>query len=170
MLPSWLSITPNAQSQRAHARSGAALTIGVVGRCLSKSMVEGKPLNTQCKALVMAAAPKDVRTYYSLDASSLFMQTVDRVQDVTGVGFVDDQSDVTVSGWLALACIISIIVVRLPACLSASFSCLHTKNETGCNCSSCREVFLSRKNLIGLSLHAGKGRVEVEDCCQQNCC
>ncbi len=64
-------------TQKAHAKSAAAFTIGVVGRCLSKSVVEGKALQPDCKHLVMAAAPKDVRTYYdSPEASNALIQTV----------------------------------------------------------------------------------------------
>eukprot|EP00967_Tisochrysis_lutea_P138965 scaffold251669_cov18-Tisochrysis_lutea.AAC.1 len=70
-------LTPPVRLQKAHAKSGAAFTIGVVGRCLSKSVVEGKYLGEQCKELVMAAAPRDVRAYYSTpEASNAFLQTV----------------------------------------------------------------------------------------------
>lgn len=80
-------------------------------------MVEGKPLKAQCRSLVLSAAPKDVRGYYSAETSNLLLQAVSSMQDATGMGplLVDTQSSVTVSGWLALACIISIVVVR--ACM-----------------------------------------------------
>jgi hypothetical protein len=38
-------------------------TIGLVGRCLSKQMAQNKPLSNECRKLVTAAAPKDVRIY-----------------------------------------------------------------------------------------------------------
>ncbi|KAF5829593.1 hypothetical protein DUNSADRAFT_15858 [Dunaliella salina] len=113
--------------QKAHAKSGAAFTIGVVGRCLSKSVVEGQNLGQQCKGLVMAAAPKDVRAYYSTpEASSAFLQTITAMQAATGMGplLVDQESSVTVSGWLALGCIISLIVVLFGSIAWALKSCL----------------------------------------------
>lgn len=44
--------------QGAHARSGSPFTIGVVGRCLSKALVQHARLQPQCRALVLVAAPK----------------------------------------------------------------------------------------------------------------
>jgi hypothetical protein len=39
-------------------------TIGVVGRCLSKTLIEGRRLDAQCRQLVLVAAPKDFRSYF----------------------------------------------------------------------------------------------------------
>lgn len=44
-------------------RPGGIFTIGAAGRCLSKALVEGRPLDAQCRTLVLAAAPKDSRAY-----------------------------------------------------------------------------------------------------------
>ena len=44
--------------QGSRSKSGAVFTIGVVGRCLSKTLVEGKRLMPKCRELVLAAAPK----------------------------------------------------------------------------------------------------------------
>ena len=106
-------------SQKAHTRSGAAFTIGVVGKCLSKSVVAGKVMGLQCKSLVIAAAPKDVRAYYSTETSNALMQAINDMQAATGIGplLVDETSSVTVSGWLALACIISLGVVSKCMCV-----------------------------------------------------
>ena len=39
-------------------------TIGAVGRCLSRALVEGKRLVPKCRSLVLVAAPKDARSYF----------------------------------------------------------------------------------------------------------
>jgi golgi apparatus protein 1 len=65
-------------SQGARSRSGQLFTIGVVGRCLSKAMIEGQRLEPSCKQLVLAAAPKDFRHYFegSDPSSSAVLQMV----------------------------------------------------------------------------------------------
>ena len=50
--------------QGSKSKSGAIFTIGVVGRCLSKSLVQGKKLGSKCRELVLVAAPKDARAYF----------------------------------------------------------------------------------------------------------
>lgn len=55
--------------QGSRSRSGAVFTIGVVGRCLSKTMIEGKKLEPKCKDLVLVAAPKDARAYFDTSES-----------------------------------------------------------------------------------------------------
>lgn len=101
--------------QGVRSRAGAIFTIGAVGRCLSKSLVEGKRLDTKCRALVLAAAPKDARVYFDHpDSTSALIQKIAEVQQAAGLESVlvdADSSTVTVTGWVALACIISLIVV-----------------------------------------------------------
>ncbi|KAG2435442.1 hypothetical protein HYH02_011942 [Chlamydomonas schloesseri] len=97
------------------SRAGAIFTIGAVGRCLSKSLVEGKRLASKCRALVLAAAPKDARVYFDHpESTSALIQKIAQVQQAAGLESVlvdADSSTVTVTGWVALACIISLIVV-----------------------------------------------------------
>ena len=38
-------------------------TIGVVGRCLSKQLAQGKAMSAECRKLVTVAAPKDIRIF-----------------------------------------------------------------------------------------------------------
>jgi Golgi apparatus protein 1 len=97
-------------------------TIGVAGHCLSKALVEGKPLAPQCKALVLVAAPKDSRVYlrYPESANALVARLADmqRAAGLEGV-LVDPYkrqgSAVTVTGWVALVCLASIGVVAVAA-------------------------------------------------------
>lgn len=39
-------------------RNRGVWSIGAVGRCLSRQLAESKPLSTDCRRLVLAAAPK----------------------------------------------------------------------------------------------------------------
>lgn len=102
-------------AQGARSRSGAVFTIGAVGRCLSKALVEGKRLNGKCRALVLVAAPKDARVYFDhSESASALIQKIAQVQQAAGLESVlvdTDSSTVTVTGWVALACIISLIIV-----------------------------------------------------------
>lgn len=65
----WLCVSP----QGAKKRAGALFTIGAVGRCLSKALVQAKALTPKCRELVLIAAPKDSRVYlqYPESASAL---------------------------------------------------------------------------------------------------
>lgn len=40
------------------SRNRGVFGIGAVGRCLSKRLAEGKPLDSECRNLVIAAAPR----------------------------------------------------------------------------------------------------------------
>lgn len=71
--------------QGSRAKSGAIFTIGVVGRCLSKALVEGKRLDSRCRDLVLVAAPKDARAYFEYpESTSAIVQKVG-VLGVVGV-------------------------------------------------------------------------------------
>lgn len=104
--------------QGARSRSGAVFTIGVVGRCLSKALVEGKRLESKCRSLVLVAAPKDARAYFDYpESTSALVQKIADMQQAAGLEAVlvdpynRNGSTVTVTGWVALACIISLIIV-----------------------------------------------------------
>ncbi|GFH06252.1 uncharacterized protein HaLaN_00852 [Haematococcus lacustris] len=104
--------------QGARSKAGAVFTIGVVGRCLSKTLVEGKPLEPKCRDMVLVAAPKDARAYFDHpDSTNAIVQKIAELQQAAGLSAVlvnpnsRTGSTVTVTGWVALACIISLIVV-----------------------------------------------------------
>lgn len=90
----------------------------MVGRCLSKALVEGKRLAMKCRSLVLVAAPKDARAYFEMPGStSALVQKIATMQQAAGMegALVDpyarNGSTITVTGWVALACIVSLIVV-----------------------------------------------------------
>lgn len=60
-------------------RAQSMFTIGVVGRCLSKALVQGQSLTPKCRELVLVAAPKDSRVYlqYPESASALVQKIAD---------------------------------------------------------------------------------------------
>eukprot|EP00195_Chlamydomonas_chlamydogama_P004977 CAMPEP_0202901334 /NCGR_PEP_ID=MMETSP1392-20130828/14194_1 /ASSEMBLY_ACC=CAM_ASM_000868 /TAXON_ID=225041 /ORGANISM="Chlamydomonas chlamydogama, Strain SAG 11-48b" /LENGTH=885 /DNA_ID=CAMNT_0049587883 /DNA_START=46 /DNA_END=2703 /DNA_ORIENTATION=- len=102
------------------SKSGAVFTIGVVGRCLSKSLVEGKRLESRCRDLVLVAAPKDARAYFEYpESTGAIVQKIADMQKAAGLEavlvdpYARNGSTVTVTGWVALACIISLIVVMV---------------------------------------------------------
>lgn len=101
--------------KNSRAKAGAPFTIGVVGRCLSKSLVQGKYLQPKCRELVLVAAPKDARGYFeNPGTTNALVSKLDALQRGAGLdGTLIDpyQSAITVTGWVALACIMSIIVV-----------------------------------------------------------
>ena len=47
-----------AQAAQESPRARVAWSIGAVGRCLSRNLAENQPLGPECRALVIAAAPK----------------------------------------------------------------------------------------------------------------
>jgi len=110
------SICPKNAGKR---RSGV-FTIGVVGRCLSKALVQGQNLDPKCKQLVLVAAPKDSRVYLQYpESGSALVQMVAELQRKAGLESVlvdpykKSGSAVTVTGWVALACMLSIVVVAI---------------------------------------------------------
>jgi Golgi apparatus protein 1 len=106
--------------QNAGKRRSGVFTIGVVGRCLSKALVQGEILDPKCKQLVLVAAPKDSRLYLQYpESSSALVQMVAELQRKAGLESVlvdpykKSGSAVTVTGWVALACMLSIVVVAI---------------------------------------------------------
>ncbi|KAF6266246.1 hypothetical protein COO60DRAFT_1470052 [Scenedesmus sp. NREL 46B-D3] len=104
----------------AKARPGGMFTIGAVGRCLSKALVQAKSLAPKCRQLVLAAAPKDSRVYLQYpESTSALIQKVAELQRAAGMESVlvdpyrRDGGNVTVTGWVALACIVSLILVSV---------------------------------------------------------
>jgi len=61
--------------QGAKKRAGALFTIGAVGRCLSKALVQAKALAPKCRELVLIAAPKDSRVYLQYPESTSALVT-----------------------------------------------------------------------------------------------
>jgi len=100
------------------SKSGQVFTIGVVGRCLSKALVEGKKLEIKCRNLVLVAAPKDARAYFEYpESTNAIVHKIAEMQKAAGLEavlvdpYARDGSTVTVTGWVALACIMSLVVV-----------------------------------------------------------
>lgn len=81
-------------------------------------MVEGKSLEPKCRDLVLVAAPKDARAYFDYpESTNVLVQKIAAMQRAAGLEavlvdpYARNGSTVTVTGWVALACIISLIVV-----------------------------------------------------------
>jgi Golgi apparatus protein 1 len=64
-------------------------TIGVVGRCLSKALVQAQALTPKCRELVLIAAPKDSRVYLQYpESASALVQKIAELQRAAGeLGF-----------------------------------------------------------------------------------
>jgi len=107
------------QANQKRAKQGAQFTIGVVGRCLSRALVEGQRLAPRCRQLVLVAAPKDARSYFDYpESTSALVQRLADMQASAGLSGVlvnpyasSSASTVTVTGWVALLCIVSLVVV-----------------------------------------------------------
>lgn len=66
-------------------RAGAMFTIGVVGRCLSKALVQSQSLTPKCRELVLIAAPKDSRVYLQYpESASALVQKIAELQRAAG--------------------------------------------------------------------------------------
>lgn len=73
-------------SQGPRKRAGQIFTIGVVGRCLSKALVQAQALTPKCRELVLIAAPKDSRVYLQYpESASALVQKVAELQRAAGV-------------------------------------------------------------------------------------
>jgi Golgi apparatus protein 1 len=60
-------------------------TIGVVGRCLSKALVQAQALTPKCRELVLVAAPKDSRVYLQYpESASALVQKIAELQRAAG--------------------------------------------------------------------------------------
>jgi Golgi apparatus protein 1 len=113
---------PLLPAQNTATRPGGVFTIGAAGHCLSKALVEGKPLAPDCRDLVIAAAPREARAYLTApDKAGAVVQRVAQLQRAAGLeGVLVDPykregSAVTVTGWAALACLASMFVVAAGA-------------------------------------------------------
>lgn len=111
---------PRTAAQGAKARPGGAFTIGAVGRCLSKALVTGRSLSAACRQLVLVAAPRDSRVYLQYpESASALLTKIAELQRAAGVEalLVDPYTrgggSVTVTGWVALACIMSLVAVSI---------------------------------------------------------
>lgn len=80
-------------------RAGAMFTIGVVGRCLSKALVQSQGLTPQCRQLVLIAAPKDSRVYLQYpESASALVQKIAELQRAAGAGKADHVGNVAGCG------------------------------------------------------------------------
>ena len=101
-------------------RANGVFTIGIVGRCLSKALVQGTSLSSKCRSLVLVAAPKDARVYLQFpESTSALISKVAQLQRAAGLEsvlvdpYARTGTGVTVTGWAALACILSLIAVSI---------------------------------------------------------
>ena len=92
--------------------------IGVAGRCLANALSTGKALDGECKNLVELAAPKDAKAMF--DGSMTAAAVVSKVAEIEKAAGMKGTlvnpggkgaSMVTLTGWIALASIASLIVV-----------------------------------------------------------
>ncbi|KAI8477290.1 MAG: hypothetical protein J3K34DRAFT_398918 [Monoraphidium minutum] len=103
-------------------RPGGVFTIGAAGHCLSKALAEGGGLSPDCRELVLAAAPKESRAYLQYpEATNQLVQRVADLQRAAGLEgvlvdpYVREGSAVTITGWAALLCLVSMGVVAAGA-------------------------------------------------------
>lgn len=93
--------------------------IGQVGRCLANSLTQGKALEPKCKSLVELAAPKDAKAMFdgSMTAAAVVSKVaeIEKAAGMSGSTLVNPggkgASMVTLTGWIALASVASLIVV-----------------------------------------------------------
>lgn len=92
--------------------------IGAIGKCLSRGLAEQRPLQRECKQLVLVAAPKDVKGL--LDSEHSLVALAEKVQALTQAAGVKTRlynpyksgvSVVTLTGWVALLAVVSLAVV-----------------------------------------------------------
>eukprot|EP00242_Pyramimonas_sp_CCMP2087_P000757 CAMPEP_0198232122 /NCGR_PEP_ID=MMETSP1445-20131203/115560_1 /TAXON_ID=36898 /ORGANISM="Pyramimonas sp., Strain CCMP2087" /LENGTH=884 /DNA_ID=CAMNT_0043912773 /DNA_START=630 /DNA_END=3284 /DNA_ORIENTATION=- len=99
--------------------SGKTLkSVGVVGRCLSKKVAEDQKLVPGCKAIVSIAAPKDAKQLFDGTLAGLSVlekiTSLEKSIGMKGTMVAKDRagnSMVTLTGWVALASIGSLIIV-----------------------------------------------------------
>ncbi|KAK9838535.1 hypothetical protein WJX81_005974 [Elliptochloris bilobata] len=106
------------QAAQESPRARAAWSIGAVGRCLSRNLAENQPLDSECRALVIAAAPKDAQAMF--DSSMTAAAIAKRVQELQTAAGIKAQlvnpagrgaGIITLTGWVALAALASLVVV-----------------------------------------------------------
>jgi len=97
-------------------------SVGVVGRCLSKKLADGAALSDGCKSVVNIAAPKDPSEMFSgaLAGVSILekVAALERSAGMKGTLVDDDKkgmSMITLTGWVALASMGSLILVVIGA-------------------------------------------------------
>ena len=91
----------------------------------------------KCRELVLVAAPKDARSYFDYpESTSALVQRVADMQKAAGLNglLVDARgSAVTVTGWVALACIVSLVVVIIGGtciCVWGGWVCMEGGEST----------------------------------------
>uniref|UniRef100_A0A7S0YM23 Golgi apparatus protein 1 n=1 Tax=Polytomella parva TaxID=51329 RepID=A0A7S0YM23_9CHLO len=118
-LSSSSSSTPSSASARQN--NNGLFTIGAIGFCLSKALVESKTLHGGCRHLILTAAPKDARTMYqSSDPINALYQKVVELQKAAGLedstlvnlkAYARGENAITLTGWFALVCVLSLMAV-----------------------------------------------------------
>lgn len=98
-------------------KKAAMFSIGAVGRCLSRRLAEDKSLKPECKALVTVAAPRDAAALFSSSSSTsaLAGQVAEIQRLAESASLINPQASgtsfITLTGWVALASIMALIVL-----------------------------------------------------------
>lgn len=92
-------------------------SVGVVGRCLSKKVVDKGPMTDGCKAVVTIAAPKDAKQMFegALNGVSILEKVAELEKNAGITGTLTESnagsSMITITGWVALASMGALILV-----------------------------------------------------------
>eukprot|EP00884_Botryococcus_braunii_P009912 jgi/Botrbrau1/18922/Bobra.177_2s0076.1 len=106
------------QKKEAAAKK-AAFNIGYIGKCLSRQLALNKPMQPSCRALVIVAAPREIKEMMdqSMPSEKIVEQLValQQAAGITANTFVDPNvrgvAAITLSGWAALAALIALVIV-----------------------------------------------------------
>ncbi|BDA41257.1 probable Golgi apparatus protein 1 [Coccomyxa sp. Obi] len=117
---------PSCQTAVANPKNRGIWSIGAVGRCLSRQLAENKALTLDCRSLVIVAAPKDAQAMF--DSSMSAAAIAQRVQELQAAAGIKAQlvnpagrgaGIITLTGWVALAALVSLVVVVVGAIVFA---------------------------------------------------
>jgi len=92
-------------------------SVGVVGRCLSKKVVDKGTMTDGCKAVVTIAAPKDAKQMFegALNGVSILEKVAELEKNAGITGTLTEKqagsSMITITGWVALASMGALIMV-----------------------------------------------------------
>ncbi|KAI3428234.1 hypothetical protein D9Q98_006614 [Chlorella vulgaris] len=127
------------------AKNRGMYRAGVVGKCLAKQVAQGHSLSQGCRRLVMVAVPRDVRSLFDRGMSlEAVAGKVARIAHSAGLSamLVDPQArgmhSITVSGWVAAACVGALVLVLLGMVCFALWRCVcsggrHSYTPVGTN-------------------------------------
>lgn len=100
-------------------KSRGIFSIGAVGRCLSRRLAEEKSLSGECRTLVSVAAPKDAAALFQNQGSTSMLagQMAELQRMASSASLINPTgsgtSFITLTGWVALASILALVVLVL---------------------------------------------------------